>query len=111
MRPDFIPDRYLPAINATSLLAVAAAFVYGRVAEPQFSDAAVRDPAIVALRGRVTAAIDPSIAEDRVSIAVTLKDGRQFDKYIEHAVGSKFAGLAAQASSPERIRKLMDFCW
>jgi 2-methylcitrate dehydratase PrpD len=103
--------------------AVAAAFVYGKVGEPQFSDAAVRDPAIVALRGRVTVAIDRSIAEDQVRIAVTLKDGRQFDKYIEHAAGSarnpmsdaqleaKFTGLAGGILAPERIRKLMDLCW
>lgn len=103
--------------------AVAAAFVYGKVAEPQFSDEAVRNPAIVALRGRVTAAIDRSIAEDQVRIAVTLKDGRQFDKYIEHAVGSaqnpmtdaqleaKFTGLAGGILPPERMRKLMDLCW
>ena len=38
--------------------AVAAAIVRGAVGEQEFSDAAVRDPGIVALRGRVTAAVD-----------------------------------------------------
>ena len=42
--------------------AVAAALVDGKAGEPEFSDAAVRNPAIVDLRRRVTTTIDPSIA-------------------------------------------------
>ncbi len=103
--------------------AVAAAMVYGRVGEPQFSDQAVRDPAIVALRDRVAATVDRAIAEDQVRITVTLKDGRQLEKYIEHAIGSvknpmtdaqleaKFTGLAEGILPPDRVRKLMDLCW
>ena len=63
------------------------------------------DPAIVALRDRVTATIDPAIKEDQVRATVTLKDGRTLEKFVEHVVGSierpmsdadleaKFAGL------------------
>jgi 2-methylcitrate dehydratase PrpD len=103
--------------------AVAAAMVYGRVAEPQFSDAAVRDPATAALRDRVTATVDHAIGEDQVRITVTLKDGTQLEKYVEHAVGSaknpmtdaglaaKFSGLAEGVLPPARIGKLMDLCW
>jgi 2-methylcitrate dehydratase PrpD len=103
--------------------AVAAAFAHGTVGEPQFSDRAVRDPATVALRARVTATVDRTIAEDQVRITVTLKDGRQIEKYIEHAIGSaknpmtdaqleaKFTGLAEGILPPGRIRKLMDLCW
>ncbi len=103
--------------------AVAAAIVYGRVAEAQFSDRAVRDPAAVALRDRVSAAIDRAVAEDQVRIIVTLKDGRRLEKYIEHAIGSaknpmtdagleaKFTGLAEGILPAGRVRKLMDLCW
>ena len=103
--------------------AVAAAMVYGRFAEPQFSDQAVRDPATVALRDRVTATPDPAISEDQVRLTVTLKDGTQLRKYIEHAVGSvknpmtdaaleaKFTSLAEGILPPGRTRQLMDLCW
>jgi 2-methylcitrate dehydratase PrpD len=103
--------------------AVAAAMVYGRLDEPAFSDEAVRDPAVVALRGRVGATVDPAIAEDQVRIAVLLKDGRELDKFIEHAIGSarnpmtdaqletKFKGLADGVLSAGRADRLIEFCW
>ena len=103
--------------------AVAAAIVYGRVGEPQFSDQAVRDATTIALRDRVTAVIDRTIAEDQVRVAITLKDGRRLEKYIEHAVGSaknpmtdaqleaKVAGLAEAILPPDRIRNLTGLCW
>lgn len=103
--------------------AVAAAIVHGRVGEQQFSDQAVRDPATVSLRGRVTAVIDRSVAEDQVRATILLKDGRRLEKFIEHAVGSaknpmpdaqleaKFQGLAEGILPPARVRKLMDLCW
>ena len=103
--------------------AVAATIVDGKVAEPQFSDAAVNQPAIVALRRRVTATVDHSMAEDQVRVVVLLRDGRRFEKYIEHAIGSaknpmtdqqleaKFTGLAAGILPPARIQHLMELCW
>jgi len=103
--------------------AVAAAIVHGRVAEAQFSDQAVGDSVTVALRDRVTAVVDRSIGEDQVRVAITLKDGRRLEKYIEHAVGSaknpmtdaqleaKAAGLAEGILARDRVRKMMDVCW
>ena len=46
------------------------------------------DPALVALRDRVTATVDPTIEEDQVRARITLKDGRVLEKFIEHVVGS-----------------------
>ncbi len=103
--------------------AVAAAMVYGRLDEPAFSDEAVHDPAVVALRGRVGATVDSAIAEDQVRIAVLLKDGRQLDKFIEHAIGSagnpmtdaqletKFKGLVDGVLLGSRADRLIEFCW
>jgi 2-methylcitrate dehydratase PrpD len=103
--------------------AVAAAMVRGRVGEGEFSDQAVGEAGIVALRERVRTTIDRSIAEDQVRITMTLKDGRRLEKYIEHATGSaknpmtdaqleaKFSGLAEGVLKPDRVRKLMDLCW
>ena len=103
--------------------AVAAAMVYGRVGEPEFSDQAVHNPAVLALRERVTATIDSGIAEDQVRISVLLKEGRRLDKFVEHAVGSaknpmsdaqledKCRGLAAPILTAERVSRLIDYCW
>ena len=68
--------------------AVAAAIVDGAVGEKQFSDQAVRNPATVALRDRVTAVVDPAIAEDQVRITIIMKDQHRLEKYIEHCAGS-----------------------
>jgi 2-methylcitrate dehydratase PrpD len=77
----------------------------------------------VALRERVTATVDPAIAEDQVRITIIMKDRRRLEKYIEHCVGSarnpmsnaqleaKFAGLAAGVLPPDQTRRLMDLCW
>jgi 2-methylcitrate dehydratase PrpD len=103
--------------------AVAAAIIDGVVGEKQFTDRAVRDTSIVALRERVTATVDPAIAEDQVRITIIMKDRRRLEKYIEHCVGSarnpmsnaqleaKFAGLAAGVLPPDQTRRLMDLCW
>jgi 2-methylcitrate dehydratase PrpD len=107
--------------------AVAAAIVEGAAGERQFSDTAVRNPVIMALRDRIVAVIDPSIKEDQVRIAVTLKPGinssGRLEKYIEHAVGSmtnpmsdqdleaKFAGQSDGILPPGQIRRVLDLCW
>ncbi|MDR3438556.1 MmgE/PrpD family protein [Telmatospirillum sp.] len=101
----------------------AIAIVEGAAGEPQFSDRAVRDPVVVGLRDRVVATIDPAIHEEQVRVIVAMKDGRRFEKYIEHALGSvlhpmsdeqlegKFSSLAQGILTRDRIRTLMDLCW
>lgn len=103
--------------------AAAAAIVEGAAGERQFSDDAVRNPVIVAVRERVVAVVDPSIKEDQVRITITLKDGRRLEKYVEHAVGSvtnpmsdrdleaKFAGQAEGILAADQARRVMELCW
>src|ERR1700722_15871946 len=86
-------------------------------------DELVPDPAIVALRDRLTAAVDPSVGEAQVKIAITLKDGRRLEKTVEKVIGSvenpmsdaaletKFLDLAAGVLPPAQARKLLDLCW
>lgn len=103
--------------------AAAVAIIEGAAGERQFSDRAVRDAAIMALRDRVSAVADSSIQQDQVRIAITLKDGRKMEKFVEHAVGSgrnpmsdtdletKFAGQADGILPPAQARRAMDLCW
>lgn len=103
--------------------AVAVALVTGRGGEQAFTDQAVNDPAVVAVRKMVTATIDPAMAADQVDMTVALKDGRTLHQFIEHAVGSqdhpmsdaqlegKFTGLAEGILPPDRTRQLLDLCW
>jgi 2-methylcitrate dehydratase PrpD len=103
--------------------AVAVALVEGAGGEKQFSDRAVNDPTIVALRGKVNPVITPGIKAEQVDMTVVLKDGRQLHRYIEHAVGSvevpmtdkqlevKFTDLADGILPAPAIRRVMDACW
>lgn len=103
--------------------AVAAALMDGVVGEKQFSDAAVANPAAIALRQRVAPMVDRAIAEDQVRVTIIMKDERRLEKYIEHCVGSarnpmsnaqleaKFAGLVDGILPPDQTRRLMELCW
>jgi len=103
--------------------AAAAALVTGAAGVKQFSDETVRDPRVVALRDRVVATVDPAIHEEQARVAITLRDGRRVEKYIEHAVGSvespmsddaleaKFADLADGVLPAARTRELIATCW
>ena len=103
--------------------AVAVAMVTGRAGEQAFTDRAVNDPVVVAVREKVTVTTDPAIKKDQADMTVTLTDGRKLHKFIEHAVGSqdqpmsdaqledKFRGLAEETLSPDRTQRLLDLCW
>jgi 2-methylcitrate dehydratase PrpD len=102
---------------------VAAAIIHGAAGEEQYSDAAVRDPALIALRDRVTAMIEKGMHEDQVHVTIRLKDGRTLEKFIEHAVGSidrpmtdaqleaKFRGLTAGILTGAETDRLLHLCW
>jgi 2-methylcitrate dehydratase PrpD len=103
--------------------AVAVAILEGAAGEKQFSDRAVQDPIIVALRTRVVPVVDSTVKPEQVEMSMTLKDGRQLEKSIQHAIGSleapmsdhdletKFTDLAEGILKPEQIRKLIGLCW
>ena len=102
---------------------VAVAWIEGAAGERQYSDRAVRDPRIVALRDKVRAVINPQIKADQVDMTVTLKDGRQLHQFIDRAIGSvevpmsqtqleaKFSDLATDILPKAQTRELMDLCW
>jgi 2-methylcitrate dehydratase PrpD len=102
--------------------AVAIALVEG-AAEKQFSDRAVNDPTVVALRGKVIPVVASGIEPALVDMTITLKDGRTLHRFIAHAIGSvevpmtdqqleaKFADLADGILPPSAIRRIIDACW
>ncbi|QOZ71623.1 MmgE/PrpD family protein [Bradyrhizobium arachidis] len=103
--------------------AVAVAIVEGAGGEKQFSDRAVTDPTVVALRAKVNPVITPGIKPEQVDLTIVLKDGRKLNRYIEHAIGSvevpmtdkqletKFSDLADGVIPAAAIRRVMDACW
>ncbi|WP_336489258.1 MmgE/PrpD family protein [Methylobacterium nigriterrae] len=103
--------------------AVAVALVEGAAGEKQFSDRAVRDPAVIALREKVVPVVTPGIAPEQVEMSVTLNDGRTVQRRIVHAVGSvekpmsdadlerKFRDLAEGVMPDAQARRVMEMCW
>ncbi len=101
----------------------AVALLFGAAGEKEYSDACVRDPKVIALRDRIEAVIDPKLRDDEARVRVTLKDGRSFEKYVEHAIGSKevpmtneqleskFRGLADDILGPEQAARLLTLVW
>ncbi|HEY6362593.1 MAG TPA: MmgE/PrpD family protein [Vicinamibacterales bacterium] len=75
----------------------AVAIIHGAAGEREYSDACVRDPAVVALRDAVSATARPGIHEDQARVTIRLRDGRVFETFVEHAIGSKTRPMADSA--------------
>jgi 2-methylcitrate dehydratase PrpD len=103
--------------------AVAIALIEGAGGEKQFSDRAVNDPTVVALRAKVNPVVTPGIDPAQVDMTIVLKNGRTLHRYIAHAIGStevpmtdkqletKFADLADGIIPTPAIRRVMNACW
>jgi len=87
--------------------AAAIAIAAGAAGVRQFADEWVRQPAVVALRDRVTATVDPSVGEAQARATITLKDGRRLEKFVEHALGSTERPLT-DADLDAKVRDLCD---
>ena len=108
--------------------AAAALILRGNAGHHAFTDALVRDPAIVALRRRVTVREDPDLSAQvprlkPARVTVTLTDGRQVTRLCESARGdhqapygdgevrSKFrelAGLVLSSTGVARVEALVE---
>jgi len=101
----------------------AAAILLGEGGETAYSDAMVRNPKVIRLRDQINAVVLDGVNEDQVHITMTLKDGRVFEKYIEHVVGSvdnpmtdadleaKFRLLCKGILPAAQADKLIGLCW
>jgi 2-methylcitrate dehydratase PrpD len=101
----------------------AVAIIHGEGGERVYSDAVVRDPRVIALRGKVTATVDESVHEDAARVTIKLSNGRTLEKHIAHTIGSldrpmsdadleaKFRGLADGILSRTETDALIKLCW
>ncbi len=103
--------------------AVAAALTQGAAGVAQFTDACVSDPAVVALRGRVTTQPDAACDKAEAHVEFLFKDGRRVARHVPHATGAlekpmsdaaiekKFHELAASPRAACHARDVIDIAW
>ena len=103
--------------------AVSAAIIHGAAGEAQFSEACVRDPRVVAVRNRVSAKVDPAIGRTEARVTIRTRDGRAFNRHVEHALGTlarplsdadleaKFRGLAGEVLPDAQVEEIIGLCW
>ena len=101
----------------------AAGLVFGQAGEGEYADDIVTRADVVALRGKVVATVDDSIAEAAADVTAVLKDGRRERVFVEHAIGSlerpmtdanleaKLRSLAEPVIGAERAGRLIAACW
>jgi 2-methylcitrate dehydratase PrpD len=101
----------------------AAGLTFGYAAEDEFSDEVVTRDDMVALRRKVVATVDDSIAEASVDVTAVLKDGRRVHVFVEHAIGSlqnpmtdanleaKFRGMSDPILGAAQTSELIKACW
>jgi 2-methylcitrate dehydratase PrpD len=102
---------------------VAIALIRGQVGVQEYTDASVQDAQVVALRSKVKVSVDPSVRSDEIYMTLRKKDGKAYDKHVEHAIGSlqrpmtdadleaKFLGLSTGVLGEARARSLLSMCW
>lgn len=95
----------------------------GAAGESEYRDEVVRDPAVIALRDRVSVTVDPALHEDQTEVAIRLRGGRVLTRRVEHAIGSlarplgdddlerKFRALAGGILPEARVDALLELCW
>lgn len=102
---------------------VAVALIHGAAGVAQGTDGVVRDPAVTALRRRITATTVPGYSRDEASIEIGLRDGRTLSAHVRQCRGSsgrplsdgeielKFRQLADPLIAPAMATRLVDLCW
>jgi 2-methylcitrate dehydratase PrpD len=83
---------------------VAVAFLYGAAGVKEYNDTCVNDPAVLALRSKVTAEDDASIPPDGAVVSLRTTSGDLLSAHIAHARGS----LARPLSDGELEAKCRD---
>jgi 2-methylcitrate dehydratase PrpD len=98
------------------------ALVRKRSSLSEFTDEAVNDPAIAAMRARVRPVADASVSEDGVVVELTLKSGRHIRKALDMSIGNIRKPLTDQqleskfrdqvrVLDAQRVDSLIDRLW
>ena len=102
---------------------MAVGLVDGAASPTQYTDAKVTDPIITSLRQRISATVDPSVAEDAAVVTLVLRDGHSYTETVPHATGApenpmtdaqleaKFRALAGDVLPRERVERLLVLLW
>jgi 2-methylcitrate dehydratase PrpD len=120
-------DRQQPAGREEGLVSAqhwaAAGLLFRRAGLQESREACVRDPAVAALRARVTLQADAGMGVDAATATVTLADGRRLEHHVAHCMGSlarpmsdadldeKFRGQAGQVLPQAQVEALIGECW
>jgi 2-methylcitrate dehydratase PrpD len=102
---------------------LAATLVRGRAGLDEATDECVRDPAVVALRGKVTLNGDVSMPPTGASVRIVMADGHVREAALAHCRGSverpmtdddleeKFSGQAVPVIGGEDAARVAAMCW
>ena len=74
----------------------AVALLFGAAGVREFADETVHAPAVVALRGRTTARLDPAMPKGAAAVTLRTSDGRTLEATVVHAKGSVEQPLSDQ---------------
>lgn len=72
------------------------------------SDACVHDPLVVALRARVVATVDATLALDAARAAITLRDGRRLEAAVGPCIGSADKPMSDRELDAKLLRQVGD---
>ena len=101
----------------------AVGLLFGQAGEAEFDDALVASEAVVNIRRKVVAAVDPTIDEAEVRAVAIMKDGTRKKVHVEHAIGSlqrpltdadlerKFSSLAEPVLGRGALAPLLGAAW
>ena len=101
---------------------VAVGLAFGAAGEKQFQDAVVCDPAVIALRRKVSVLSDAAVDPAQCDLTVRLQDGRSYSRHIQDVIGSlknpmsdqaletKFFGLTEGILRNAQARRLLEEC-
>ena len=101
----------------------AAGLLFGEAGEGEFDDALVTSEAVVNIRRKVIATVDPTIDEAEVRAVAIMKDGTRKAVHVEHAIGSlqrpltdadlerKFSSLAEPVLGKTALAPLIAAAW
>jgi 2-methylcitrate dehydratase PrpD len=104
-RPDVTDGR---AAKVSVQHGVAVAFIYGTAGLAQYADECVNEPAVLALRRKITVEEDANVPVETAYVTVETKDGRRFERHVTEARGT-MARPMTDAELEVKFRGLVDY--